>query len=172
MSSDLPLPLSHSVYYYFVTKVSLFPISCLVSAFLMILQFLHIFWSYVIIQMIFSVILCGEVRKVFVSFVPPLLMREHEVQGDSYLPAGKQERNGTALQTAQELLKAYVGSCKDALCHEDQSRSSLLACSCVLVTWEPSTDLSPHCLIASQYVVLENWNLLVCPKWSKEGATR
>ncbi|NXH98724.1 CERS4 synthase, partial [Pachycephala philippinensis] len=60
VTSDLFLPLSHSVYYYFVTKVSLFPISCLISAFLMILQLLHIFWSYVIIQMIFNVILRGE----------------------------------------------------------------------------------------------------------------
>ncbi|XP_068856181.1 ceramide synthase 4-like isoform X2 [Aphelocoma coerulescens] len=51
------------VYYYFVTKVSLFPISCLISAFLMILQLLHIFWSYVIIQMIFNVILRGEKRQ-------------------------------------------------------------------------------------------------------------
>lgn len=39
------------------------------------------------------------------------------------------------------------------LSHKDQSRSSLLACSYVLMTWEPSTDLSPHCLMASQYVV-------------------
>lgn len=85
---------------------------------------------------------------------------------------GKEERNGTAPQTAQELLKAYVGSCMDTLSHKDQSRSSLLACSYVLVTQEPSTDLSPHCLMASQYVVLEDWSLLVCPKWSKGGATR
>ncbi|NXH34036.1 CERS4 synthase, partial [Myiagra hebetior] len=52
-----------TVYYYFVTKVSLFPISCLISVFLMILQLLHIFWSYVIIQMIFDVILRGEKRQ-------------------------------------------------------------------------------------------------------------
>ncbi|NXM57774.1 CERS4 synthase, partial [Illadopsis cleaveri] len=45
------------IYYYFVTEVLLFPISYLINAFLMILQLLHIFWSYVIIQMIFSVIL-------------------------------------------------------------------------------------------------------------------
>ncbi|NXC04667.1 CERS4 synthase, partial [Orthonyx spaldingii] len=51
------------VYYYFVTKVSLLPISPLVSAFLVILQLLHIFWSYVIIQMIFNVILRGEKRQ-------------------------------------------------------------------------------------------------------------
>ncbi|XP_031948854.1 ceramide synthase 4-like isoform X3 [Corvus moneduloides] len=108
-----------TVYYYFVTKVSLFPISCLISAFLMILQLLHIFWSYVIIQMIFNVILRGE-----------------ESRREAGLP-----------HKAQELLKAYAGSCMD---NEDQSRSSLLACRCVLVTWEPSTDLSPHCLITSQ----------------------
>ncbi|NWV50723.1 CERS4 synthase, partial [Daphoenositta chrysoptera] len=47
------------VYYYFVTKISLFPISCLVSAFLMIRQLLQIFWSSVIIQMIFNIILHG-----------------------------------------------------------------------------------------------------------------
>ncbi|NWT89649.1 CERS4 synthase, partial [Lanius ludovicianus] len=52
-----------TVYYYLVTKFSLFPISCLIRAFLMILQLLHIFWSYVIIQMIFNVILRGEKRQ-------------------------------------------------------------------------------------------------------------
>ncbi|NWV35982.1 CERS4 synthase, partial [Grantiella picta] len=51
------------IYYYFVTKVSLFPISCLINAFLMILQLLRIFWSYMIIQMIFNVILHGEKRQ-------------------------------------------------------------------------------------------------------------
>lgn len=68
----------------------------------MILQLLHIFWSYVIIQMIFNdpMISTYVVWKVFVSFVPPPLMREHEDQGDSYLPAGKEERNGTAPQAA------------------------------------------------------------------------
>ncbi|GAB0200692.1 ceramide synthase 4-like [Grus japonensis] len=50
-------------YYYFVTKFQFFVVSCLINAFLMILQLLHVFWSYLIIQMIFSVILCGEKRK-------------------------------------------------------------------------------------------------------------
>ncbi|XP_027755387.1 ceramide synthase 4-like [Empidonax traillii] len=51
------------VYYYFVTKLPLFPVSCLLNAFLVVLQLLHIFWSYLIIQMIFSVILRGEKRQ-------------------------------------------------------------------------------------------------------------
>ncbi|NXC71645.1 CERS4 synthase, partial [Anhinga anhinga] len=46
-------------YYYFVTKFQLFLIVCLLNTFLMSLQLLHIFWSYLIIQMIFSVILHG-----------------------------------------------------------------------------------------------------------------
>ncbi|XP_032858968.1 ceramide synthase 4 isoform X2 [Tyto alba] len=50
-------------YYYFVTKFQLFLISCLINTFLMILQLLHIFWSYLIIQMLFSVILHGAKRK-------------------------------------------------------------------------------------------------------------
>ncbi|KAF1548934.1 Ceramide synthase 4, partial [Eudyptes chrysocome] len=50
-------------YYYFVTKFQLFLISCLINTFLMILQLLHIFWSYLIIQMIFGVILHGAKRK-------------------------------------------------------------------------------------------------------------
>ncbi|NXF68702.1 CERS4 synthase, partial [Ciccaba nigrolineata] len=52
-----------TTYYYFVTKFQLFLISCLINTFLLILQLLHIFWSYLIIQMIFSVILCGAKRK-------------------------------------------------------------------------------------------------------------
>ncbi|NXS06945.1 CERS4 synthase, partial [Neodrepanis coruscans] len=52
-----------TVYYYFVTKLELFPISCLINAFLVILQLLHIFWSYLIIQMVFSVILRGPKRQ-------------------------------------------------------------------------------------------------------------
>ncbi|KAJ7412982.1 Ceramide synthase 4 [Pitangus sulphuratus] len=51
------------VYYYFVTKLPLFPVSCLINAFLVVLQLLHIFWSYLIIQMIFTVILRGEKRQ-------------------------------------------------------------------------------------------------------------
>ncbi|NWI55430.1 CERS4 synthase, partial [Calyptomena viridis] len=51
------------IYYYFVTKVQLFPVSCLINAFLVILQLLHVFWSYLIIQMIFRVILRGEKRQ-------------------------------------------------------------------------------------------------------------
>ncbi|KAM6040315.1 uncharacterized protein LJ206_020389 [Theristicus caerulescens] len=43
--------------YYFVTKFQLFLISCLINTFLMVLQLLHILWSYLIIQMIFGVIL-------------------------------------------------------------------------------------------------------------------
>uniref|UniRef100_A0A8C3PTE9 Ceramide synthase 4 n=1 Tax=Calidris pygmaea TaxID=425635 RepID=A0A8C3PTE9_9CHAR len=70
-------------YYYFVTKFQLFLVSCVINAFLMVLQLLHIFWSYLIIQMIFGVILHGAVRKIFVSSVPPLLMRDHEIQGGS-----------------------------------------------------------------------------------------
>ncbi|XP_076215694.1 ceramide synthase 4-like isoform X2 [Aptenodytes patagonicus] len=50
-------------YYYFVTKFQLFLISCLINTFLMVLQLLHVFWSYLIIQMIFSVILHGAKRK-------------------------------------------------------------------------------------------------------------
>ncbi|KAM6231617.1 ceramide synthase 4-like isoform 2-T2 [Spheniscus humboldti] len=50
-------------YYYFVTKFQLFLISCLINTFLMILQLLHVFWSYLIIQMIFGVILHGAKRK-------------------------------------------------------------------------------------------------------------
>ncbi|NXL36233.1 CERS4 synthase, partial [Glaucidium brasilianum] len=52
-----------TTYYYFVTKFQLFLLSCLINIFLMILQLLHIFWSYLIIQMIFSVILHGAKRK-------------------------------------------------------------------------------------------------------------
>ncbi|XP_017689119.1 PREDICTED: ceramide synthase 4-like [Lepidothrix coronata] len=51
------------VYYYFVTKLPLFPISCLINAFLGVLQLLHIFWSYLIIHMIFSVIFRGGKRQ-------------------------------------------------------------------------------------------------------------
>uniref|UniRef100_A0A8C3KN14 Ceramide synthase 4 n=1 Tax=Calidris pygmaea TaxID=425635 RepID=A0A8C3KN14_9CHAR len=76
-------------YYYFVTKFQLFLVSCVINAFLMVLQLLHIFWSYLIIQMIFGVILHGAVRKIFVSSVPPLLMRDHEIQGGSCMAAGK-----------------------------------------------------------------------------------
>ncbi|PKU39058.1 ceramide synthase 4-like [Limosa lapponica baueri] len=50
-------------YYYFVTKFQLFLVSCVINAFLMVLQLLHIFWSYLIIQMIFGVILHGAKRK-------------------------------------------------------------------------------------------------------------
>ncbi|NXI70512.1 CERS4 synthase, partial [Anseranas semipalmata] len=50
-------------YYYFVTKFQMFLISCLINAFLMILQLLHIFWSYLILQMVFSITLHGEKRK-------------------------------------------------------------------------------------------------------------
>ncbi|KAM9618888.1 LOW QUALITY PROTEIN: ceramide synthase 4-like [Morphnus guianensis] len=46
-------------YYCFVTKFQFFLISCLINAFLMVLQLLHIFWSYLIIQVIFGVILHG-----------------------------------------------------------------------------------------------------------------
>ncbi|NXE28012.1 CERS4 synthase, partial [Ardeotis kori] len=52
-----------TTYYYFVTKFQLFLLSGLINTFLMILQLLHIFWSYLIIQMIFSVILRGAKRK-------------------------------------------------------------------------------------------------------------
>ncbi|NXM65225.1 CERS4 synthase, partial [Serilophus lunatus] len=51
------------VYNYFVTKLPLFPVSCLLNAFLVILQLLHIFWSSLIIQMIFNVILRGAKRQ-------------------------------------------------------------------------------------------------------------
>ncbi|NXP47764.1 CERS4 synthase, partial [Heliornis fulica] len=50
-------------YYYFMTKFQFFLVSCLINVFLMILQLLHIFWSYLIIQMIFTVILHGAKRK-------------------------------------------------------------------------------------------------------------
>ncbi|KFV62360.1 Ceramide synthase 4, partial [Dryobates pubescens] len=50
-------------YYYFVTKFQLFLISCLINVFLLVLQLLHIFWSYLIIQMIYRIILQGEVGK-------------------------------------------------------------------------------------------------------------
>ncbi|NXD85326.1 CERS4 synthase, partial [Halcyon senegalensis] len=52
-----------TTYYYFVTKFQLFLIICLIHTFLMILQLLHIFWSYLIILMIFNVILRGEKSK-------------------------------------------------------------------------------------------------------------
>ncbi|NXG75359.1 CERS4 synthase, partial [Baryphthengus martii] len=52
-----------ATYYYFVTKFPLFLLSCLINSFLMTLQLLHIFWSYLIIRMIFSIIFCGEKRK-------------------------------------------------------------------------------------------------------------
>ncbi|NXW41237.1 CERS4 synthase, partial [Nyctiprogne leucopyga] len=52
-----------TTYYYFVTKFQLFFIICLLHAFLMTLQLLHIFWSYLIIQMILGVILHGAKRK-------------------------------------------------------------------------------------------------------------
>lgn len=55
----------------------------------MILQLLHVFWSYLIIQMIFGVILHGAVWKIFVSSVPSLLMRDYEIQAGSCMPAGK-----------------------------------------------------------------------------------
>uniref|UniRef100_A0A8C3BMV0 TLC domain-containing protein n=1 Tax=Cairina moschata TaxID=8855 RepID=A0A8C3BMV0_CAIMO len=42
-------------YYYFVTKFQMFLLSCLINAFLMILQLLHIFWSYLILQMVFGI---------------------------------------------------------------------------------------------------------------------
>ncbi|KAK4807854.1 hypothetical protein QYF61_007760 [Mycteria americana] len=61
-------------------------------------------------------------------------MRDPEIQGDSFMPAGK----------------------------GGESSSSPVVRSCVLVTWEPSTAPSPHCLTASQYVVGENRNLLIC----------
>ncbi|XP_068012467.1 ceramide synthase 4-like [Melanerpes formicivorus] len=50
-------------YYFFVTKFQLFLISCLINVFLLVLQLLHIFWSYLIIQMIYRIILQGEKRK-------------------------------------------------------------------------------------------------------------
>ncbi|NXX43738.1 CERS4 synthase, partial [Tricholaema leucomelas] len=50
-------------YYYFVSKFQLFLISFLVSLFLLVLQLLHIFWSYLILQMVFSILLRGEKRK-------------------------------------------------------------------------------------------------------------
>ncbi|KAM6236005.1 ceramide synthase 4-like isoform 1-T1 [Porphyrio hochstetteri] len=50
-------------YYYFVTKFQFFLISCLIITFLMILQLLHIFWSYLIIQVIFTIILRREKSK-------------------------------------------------------------------------------------------------------------
>ncbi|XP_072213484.1 ceramide synthase 4-like [Excalfactoria chinensis] len=51
------------IYYYYVTKFELFFLSCLINAFLVILQLLHIFWSYLILRMIFSVILYGAKKK-------------------------------------------------------------------------------------------------------------
>ncbi|NXM26568.1 CERS4 synthase, partial [Oxyruncus cristatus] len=51
------------VYHYFVTQLPLYPISCLITAFLAVLQLLHIFWSYLIIQMILTVILRGVKRQ-------------------------------------------------------------------------------------------------------------
>uniref|UniRef100_A0A8C9ERJ4 TLC domain-containing protein n=1 Tax=Pavo cristatus TaxID=9049 RepID=A0A8C9ERJ4_PAVCR len=54
-------------YYYYVTKFEMFFLSCLINAFLMILQLLHIFWSYLILRMTFGLILYGAVRKIFFS---------------------------------------------------------------------------------------------------------
>ncbi|OXB70820.1 UNVERIFIED_CONTAM: hypothetical protein H355_015658 [Colinus virginianus] len=56
-------------YYYYVTKFEMFFLSCLINAFLMILQLLHIFWSYLILRMAFGVILYGAVRKIFFSSI-------------------------------------------------------------------------------------------------------
>ncbi|NXS63959.1 CERS4 synthase, partial [Brachypteracias leptosomus] len=50
-------------YYYFVTQFPLFLISCLINVFLMVLQLLHIFWSYLIIRMMFKIFLHGAERK-------------------------------------------------------------------------------------------------------------
>ncbi|POI28841.1 hypothetical protein CIB84_007408 [Bambusicola thoracicus] len=50
-------------YYYYVTKFEMFFLSCLINAFLMILQLLHIFWSYLILRMTFNVILYGAKKK-------------------------------------------------------------------------------------------------------------
>lgn len=92
-NSSVPLSLSHSTYYYFVTKFQMFLLSCLINAFLMILQLLHIFWSYLILQMVFGVILHGAVWKIFFSSVfssvPPLFMSNPEIHSDSCMPAGK-----------------------------------------------------------------------------------
>uniref|UniRef100_A0A8C9L5B7 TLC domain-containing protein n=1 Tax=Pavo cristatus TaxID=9049 RepID=A0A8C9L5B7_PAVCR len=46
---------------------AMFFLSCLINAFLMILQLLHIFWSYLILRMTFGLILYGAVRKIFFS---------------------------------------------------------------------------------------------------------
>uniref|UniRef100_A0A669QQI2 TLC domain-containing protein n=1 Tax=Phasianus colchicus TaxID=9054 RepID=A0A669QQI2_PHACC len=54
-------------YHYYVTKFEMFFLSCLINAFLVILQLLHIFWSYLILRMTFGVILYGAVRKIFFS---------------------------------------------------------------------------------------------------------
>ncbi|XP_009078167.1 PREDICTED: ceramide synthase 4-like, partial [Acanthisitta chloris] len=51
------------IYYYLVSKLPLYPISCVMTAFLMVLLLLHIFWSYLILRMTFNVILCGAKRQ-------------------------------------------------------------------------------------------------------------
>lgn len=115
-NSSLPLSLSHSTYYYFVTKFQMFLLSCLINAFLMILQLLHIFWSYLILQMVFGVILHGAVWKIFFSSVPPLLMSNPESHSGPCMPAGKGwEKWDYSKKTAQKLLKAHGESCIDTI---------------------------------------------------------
>lgn len=95
----MSLSLSHSTYYYYVTKFEMFFLSCLINAFLMILQLLHIFWSYLILRMTFNVILYGAVRKIFFSSMTTrssvALHTCRERVGEKGLPN----------QTAQELQK-------------------------------------------------------------------
>lgn len=115
-NSSLPLSLSHSTYYYFVTKFQMFLLSCLINAFLMILQLLHIFWSYLILQMVFGVILHGAVWKIFFSSVPPLLMSKPEIHSGPCMSAGKGwEKWDYSKKTAQKLLKAHGESCIDTI---------------------------------------------------------
>lgn len=165
------LSLSHSTYYCFVTKFQFFLISCLINAFLMVLQLLHIFWSYLIIQAIFGVILHGVVRKIFGSPVPPLLERPW---APWWLLHGCREGVGElGLPNKQpELFWSHALGVVWTLCShrpEQQLTSGLQLCPSDMGL---STVLSPHFLTASQYAVWENRNLLVCPKWSIEGAIR
>lgn len=95
----MSLSLSHSTYYYYVTKFEMFFLSCLINAFLMILQLLHIFWSYLILRMTFNVILYGAVRKIFFS---SMTTRSSVAL---HTCRGRVGEKGLPNQTAQELQK-------------------------------------------------------------------
>uniref|UniRef100_A0A8C3LEE7 TLC domain-containing protein n=1 Tax=Chrysolophus pictus TaxID=9089 RepID=A0A8C3LEE7_CHRPC len=84
-------------YHYYVTKFEMFFLSCLINAFLVILQLLHIFWSYLILRMTFGVILYGAVRKIFFS---SMTTRSSMVLHTCKERVGKE---GLPNQTAQEL---------------------------------------------------------------------